>query len=73
MYLLPKEDPIMKKIQDENLEHCDIYVRETIPTVLKQQIEEFLRLVETHLNKIKRIKKPRVSSVGKFFIFITFG
>ncbi|XP_070501407.1 GATOR complex protein Iml1 isoform X4 [Chironomus tepperi] len=61
MYLLPKEDPIMKKIQDENLEYCDIYVRETTPAIQKQQVEEFLRLVETHLNKVKRVKKPRGS------------
>jgi hypothetical protein len=61
MYLLPKEDPIMKKIQDENLEHCDIYIKETTAAIQKQQIEEFLRLVETHLNKVKRVKKPRVS------------
>lgn len=61
MYLLPKEDPIMKKIQDENLEHCDIYMKETTAAIQKQQVEEFLRLVETHLNKVKRVKKPRVS------------
>lgn len=60
MYLLPKEDPIMRRIIDENLEHCDIYVNDTSFAVHKQQVEEFHRFVETHLNKIKRVKKPRV-------------
>lgn len=70
MYLLPKDDPFMKRIQDENLEHCDIYTGETTVADQKQKIEEFLRLVEMHLNKIKRIKKPRVSckcSIFKLF------
>ena len=61
MYLLPKEDVTMKKILDENFENCDIYTRDTSYTTQKLQIEEFLRFVETHLNKIKRIKKPKVS------------
>lgn len=60
MYLLPKDDPVMKRIIDENLDHCDIYVREKSEAVIKQHVEEFLRFVETHLNKIRRIKKPRV-------------
>jgi hypothetical protein len=61
MYLLPKDDPVMRRIMDENIEHCDIYVRDNSPIIQKQQIEEFLRFVETHLNKIRRVKKPRVS------------
>lgn len=61
MYLLPKDDPVMKRIIDENLDHCDIYTRENSPAAHKQQVEEFLRFVETHLNKIRRLKKPRVS------------
>lgn len=60
MYLLPKDDPVMKRIVDENLEHCDIYVSDNSQTTQKQQVEEFLRFVETHLNKIRRVKKPRV-------------
>lgn len=60
MYLLPKDDPVMKRIIDENLEHCDIYVPDHSQTLQKQQVEEFLRFVETHLNKIRRVKKPRV-------------
>lgn len=60
MYLLPKDDPVMKRIIDENLEHCDIYVRDYSQVIQKQQVEEFLRFVETHLNKIRRVKKPRV-------------
>lgn len=61
MYLLPKDDPTMKRIMDENLQYCDIYVKDTSNTSCKQQVEDFLRFVEMHLNKIKRIKKPRVS------------
>lgn len=61
MYLLPKEDYIMRKIIDENVEHCDIYKLESSYSLQKLQIEEFLRFVETHLNKIKRLKKPKVS------------
>ena len=61
MYLLPKEDPTMKRIMDENLQYCDIYVKDTSNASYKQQVEDFLRFVEMHLNKIKRIKKPRVS------------
>lgn len=60
MYLLPKEDTTMRKIIEENIEHCDFYVKETSPTAQKLQIEEFLRFVETHLNKIKRVKKSKV-------------
>lgn len=60
MYLLPKDDPVMKRIIDENLEHCDIYVADNSQVTQKQQVEEFLRFVETHLNKIRRVKKPRV-------------
>lgn len=60
MYLLPKDDPVMKKIIDENLERCDIYVRDNSLAVQKQQVDEFHRFVEQHLNRIKRLKKPRV-------------
>lgn len=61
MYLLPKEDITMKKIVEENCINCDIYTRDTSYSAQKLQIEEFLRFVETHLNKIKRTKKPKVS------------
>lgn len=60
MYLLPKDDPVMKKIIDENLEHCDIYVKDDSLVTQKLQVEEFLRFVELHLNKIRRVKKTRV-------------
>lgn len=66
MYLLPKDDPVMKRIIDENLENCDIYVRENSPVVHKQQVEEFMRFVETHLNKIRRVKKPRVRKSSRY-------
>lgn len=66
MYLLPKDDPVMRRIIDENLEHCDIYVADISQATQKQQVEEFLRFVETHLNKIRRLKKPRVSKKNIF-------
>jgi hypothetical protein len=50
----------MKRIIDENIERCDIYVRDNSPSLVKQQIEEFHRFVECHLNRIRRLKKPRV-------------
>lgn len=70
MYLLPKDDPYMRKIIDGNLQRCDIYPGEITSVVQKQQIEEFLRFVETHLNKIKRvvIKKPRVRLFINYYI-----
>jgi DEP domain-containing protein 5 len=66
MYLLPKDDPVMKRIIDENLEHCDIYVRDNSPAIVKQQVEEFHRFVEAHLNRIKRLKKPRVRHMNRY-------
>ncbi|KAG5666359.1 hypothetical protein PVAND_014392 [Polypedilum vanderplanki] len=61
MYLLPKEDLIMKRIMEENIENCDIYTQETTLAMQKILIEDFLKFVETHLNKIKRVKKPKGS------------
>lgn len=60
MYVLPKDDPNMKRIIDENLEHCDIYVKDNSLATVRQLVEEFHKFVETHLNKIRRVKKPRV-------------
>lgn len=67
MYLLPKDDPVMKRVIEENLQHCDIYVQDNSQATQKLQVEEFLRFVELHLNKIKRVKKPRVRTM---FIYI---
>jgi DEP domain-containing protein 5 len=67
MYLLPKDDPAMKKIIENNLQRCDIYTANGNKPIAsnKKYIEEFLKFVETHLNKIRRLnnKKLRVSRV----------
>lgn len=62
MYLLPKDHPAMKKILDGLATRCDIFT-EIQADSPKQQIEEFLKYVEMHLNRIKRMhcNKPRVS------------
>lgn len=61
MYLLPKEHPAQKKILDNATSTCDIYTSDSMENT-KTQIEEFMRFIEIHLNKIKRVptKKPRV-------------
>lgn len=66
IYLLPKEHPAMKKILDGLSSRCDIYQTEDCS---KQQIDDFLKFIEMHLNKIKRghCKKNRVRH---FFFFL---
>ncbi|XP_055914582.1 GATOR complex protein Iml1 isoform X2 [Eupeodes corollae] len=62
MYLLPKDIVAMNKILEHGCSKCDIY-SEPSPEIAKQQIDDFLKLVEVHLNKIKRLqnRKPRDS------------
>lgn len=52
MYLLPNQHPAIKKIIDGLSERCDIYTEGQTDSPTKY-IENFLRFVETHLNKIK--------------------
>lgn len=52
MYLLPNQHPAIKKILDGQSERCDIYKEGQIDSPMKY-IDNFLRFVETHLNKIK--------------------
>ncbi|XP_055373672.1 GATOR complex protein Iml1 isoform X2 [Condylostylus longicornis] len=63
MYLLPKEHLAMKKILEGGSQRCDIYT-EISNEDPKQQIEEFIKFLETHLNKLKRVqcRKTRESS-----------
>ncbi|XP_053687887.1 GATOR complex protein Iml1 isoform X1 [Sabethes cyaneus] len=63
MYLLPKDDPAMKKILDGTTVRCDIYTEDKPIQSEKHVCNEFVRFVESHLNKIKKasIKKPRGS------------
>lgn len=59
MYLLPKEHPATKKIMDsQTLIPCDIYTEHAIENT-KQQIDDFMRFVEAHLNKIRKIHCQR--------------
>lgn len=63
MYLLPKEHPATKKILEGTSSRCDIYTEVTNDIKSEQQIDEFLKFVETYLNKIKRLqcRKARLS------------
>jgi hypothetical protein len=61
VYLLPKEDPVMKKILDGSVQYCDIYTEEKPFPTNKQICDEFVRFVEMHVNKIKRVQhKPKL-------------
>lgn len=62
MYLLPKEDPAMKKIMEGTAKRCDIYTENKPIPSDKHICNEFIKFVELHLNKIKKVpcKKPRV-------------
>ncbi|XP_029721962.2 GATOR complex protein Iml1 isoform X2 [Aedes albopictus] len=61
MYLLPKEDPAMKKIMEGTAKRCDIYTENKPIPSDKHICNEFIKFVELHLNKIKKVpcKKPR--------------
>ncbi|XP_055630377.1 GATOR complex protein Iml1 isoform X2 [Toxorhynchites rutilus septentrionalis] len=63
MYLLPREDPAMKNILDGTAKRCDIYTEDKPIQSDKHVCNEFIRFVESHLNKIKKAqaKKPRGS------------
>lgn len=71
--LLPKDDLATKKILDGASMNCDIYTAtENVALCNKQIIEDFLRFVEIHLNKIKRlqVKKIRVRYLDKYDLLI---
>lgn len=58
MYLLPKENLAMNKIVEYGCSKCDIYTDLAIDNS-KQQIEDFLRLMEVHICKMKRLQNRR--------------
>lgn len=69
MYLLPRDDPAMKKILEGAAKRCDIYT-DNKPFLSENHIcNEFVRFVELHLNKIKKVtaKKPRVRNSYSYF------
>lgn len=64
MYLLPKEHPATKKILESSTPiNCDIYMQHATDST-KQQVDEFLRFIEQHLNKIRKIHCQRTTRVS---------
>lgn len=63
MYLLPKEHLATKRIIEGGPATCDIYTEHACDTT-KQQTEDFMRFVETHLNKMKKIHCQRSTRVS---------
>lgn len=59
MYLLPKENKAINKIMEQGCQHCDVFTESSLENT-KQQIEDFMRFMEVHINKLKR-RKARVS------------
>ncbi|XP_053676014.1 GATOR complex protein Iml1 [Anopheles nili] len=59
MYLLPKDDPAMKKILDGTVQRCDIYHEDSPFPPDRQICNDFVRFVEAHLNKIKKLQPAK--------------
>ncbi|XP_075160059.1 GATOR complex protein Iml1 isoform X3 [Haematobia irritans] len=55
MYLLPKENKAINKIMEQKCQNCDVFVESPMENS-KQQIEDFMRFMEVHINKLKRRK-----------------
>lgn len=86
MYLLPKDHAATKKILDlypsPGMTTCDIYQESAANSnerqqqeAQKQQIEEFIRFLETCVNKIKKTnchKSSRVSIRECIFFYLKF-
>lgn len=71
MYLLPKEHPATKKILESPVQiPCDIYT-DISGECAKQQMDEFMRFVECHLNKLKKntIQRTTTRVSGRFNSF----
>ncbi|KAI8123429.1 DEP domain-containing protein 5 [Lucilia cuprina] len=61
MYLLPKENRAMNKIIEHGCQHCDVFTDTAVDNT-KQQVDDFMRFVELHLNKLKRRKARGVTN-----------
>ncbi|KAI8123427.1 DEP domain-containing protein 5 [Lucilia cuprina] len=61
MYLLPKENRAMNKIIEHGCQHCDVFTDTAVDNT-KQQVDDFMRFVELHLNKLKRRKARHVTT-----------
>lgn len=53
MYLLPTDNLAMKKIIEYGSQRCDIYTDLAVDNT-KRQVEDFMRFMEVHINKVKR-------------------
>ncbi|XP_053952512.1 GATOR complex protein Iml1 isoform X2 [Anastrepha ludens] len=53
MYLMPTDNLAMKKIIEYGSQRCDIYTDLAVDNT-KKQVEDFMRLMEVHINKVKR-------------------
>lgn len=64
MYLLPRDHPATKKIMESSPAiNCDIY-DESPAEPIKQQIDDFIRFIETSLNKLKKVHCQRNTRVS---------
>lgn len=68
MYLLPKEHPATKRIIDPSAEqpteHCDIYLDGGAgEAAARQYTEDFVRFMEIHMNKIKKLNCHKLARV----------
>lgn len=71
MYLLPKEHLATKKILESPVQiPCDIYT-DISGECAKQQVDEFMRFIECHLNKLKKNTTQRSTTrvSGCFYVF----
>lgn len=60
MYLLPKDNKAMNLIVDGGSQYCDIFQEVSGDNSSnRQQIDDFIRFMELHINKLKR-RKTRV-------------
>lgn len=68
MYLLPKEHPATKKILESPTNiPCDIYAENSGESV-KQQIDDFMKFVESHLNKVRKSHIQRSTTRVSFLL-----
>lgn len=64
MYLLPKEHPATKKLLESPVQlNCDLYTENAAEST-KQQVDDFMRFVESHLNKIRKSPCQRSTRVS---------
>ncbi|XP_020718140.1 GATOR complex protein DEPDC5 isoform X3 [Ceratitis capitata] len=61
MYLLPTDNLAMKKIIEYGSQRCDIYTDLAVDNT-KKQVEDFMRFMEVHINKVKRQRVHHVTS-----------